>query len=559
VQGLTDRFVYHPMFRSVLRHDLRVTTPEAERSLLVAAGQWYASNEDAVNAARYYVEAEDWRRVAGLVDRFARPMFESGDVKRVVDWVDQIPASADPYLLPGLDIRRAYLHTMLGESDRAAQLLHDGARKRAPGESVAINVLRASWGFIDADPDFVIRSADAALETLPAVDPDDLPNIFGMTAASDMEVMAASARARALWYLGDVGSARTELAERAKRPNIYAPWMLHTISALSVLEAWAGNLRVARIHTFRALGLARTAGLLNHPAVIDTRLAAAHVYREKGTLRGAFGLLQDAKEIVGRTRRPISQALVAVELALLHLSQGEAEEGLDVLEQYWIRGERPPPLIESWFRAAEVQLVLLLGDADRAESIVRSAGADLLGGSLAAASIQVAVARRDFDAACDRLDGWVPDPAVPRAALEHDLWSAVLDLEAGRTKAAVDMAAAVVRSAERESHVRLFLDGGRPVYRLLRALLHAGSAPYAQRLLRATMALESDAHPSLRLSKRELEVIRYLPTPLSNAEIAARLYVSLNTLKTHLRTIYRKLGVKGRRDAIKRAQQLGIA
>ena len=61
------------------------------------------------------------------------------------------------------------------------------------------------------------------------------------------------------------------------------------------------------------------------------------------------------------------------------------------------------------------------------------------------------------------------------------------------------------------------------------------------------------------LSDRELEILRYLPTDLSSAEIAGQLYISLNTLKTHLRTIYRKLEVGGRRQAIQRATELGLA
>ena len=59
--------------------------------------------------------------------------------------------------------------------------------------------------------------------------------------------------------------------------------------------------------------------------------------------------------------------------------------------------------------------------------------------------------------------------------------------------------------------------------------------------------------------ERELVVLSYLPSRLTNAEIAAQLYVSLNTLKTHLRNIYRKLGVSGRREAIEAAERLGLA
>ena len=60
------------------------------------------------------------------------------------------------------------------------------------------------------------------------------------------------------------------------------------------------------------------------------------------------------------------------------------------------------------------------------------------------------------------------------------------------------------------------------------------------------------------LTDRELAVLRYLPTPLSQREIAAELYVSLNTVKTHARGVYRKLGVTGRQPAVQRARELGL-
>jgi LuxR family maltose regulon positive regulatory protein len=61
-----------------------------------------------------------------------------------------------------------------------------------------------------------------------------------------------------------------------------------------------------------------------------------------------------------------------------------------------------------------------------------------------------------------------------------------------------------------------------------------------------------------KLSERELAVLRRLPSSLSNQEIARLLYVSLNTVKTQIRSIYRKLGVNSRHEAIERARQLGL-
>ena len=60
------------------------------------------------------------------------------------------------------------------------------------------------------------------------------------------------------------------------------------------------------------------------------------------------------------------------------------------------------------------------------------------------------------------------------------------------------------------------------------------------------------------LTERELAILRYLPTVMSNQEIARQLYVSVNTVKTHLKQVYRKLGVASRRDAIDRARELHL-
>jgi LuxR family maltose regulon positive regulatory protein len=60
------------------------------------------------------------------------------------------------------------------------------------------------------------------------------------------------------------------------------------------------------------------------------------------------------------------------------------------------------------------------------------------------------------------------------------------------------------------------------------------------------------------LSAREEAILRYLPTMMSNHEIAGELFVSVNTVKTHLKAIYRKLDASGRREAVHRGRELGL-
>jgi LuxR family maltose regulon positive regulatory protein len=124
--------------------------------------------------------------------------------------------------------------------------------------------------------------------------------------------------------------------------------------------------------------------------------------------------------------------------------------------------------------------------------------------------------------------------------------------------------------AEPEGYLRTFVDEGPPMARLLYEAATHGIAPdYARRLLAAfpLVQAERDDTPGAPapssdliepLSEREIEVLALLAEGLTNREIAARLYLSLNTVKVHARNIYGKIGVHNRTQAVARARVLGL-
>ena len=119
--------------------------------------------------------------------------------------------------------------------------------------------------------------------------------------------------------------------------------------------------------------------------------------------------------------------------------------------------------------------------------------------------------------------------------------------------------------AEPEGYVRTFVDEGSPMTVLLREAADRGIATaYVARLLTAAGDAE-DSSPQRRrqglvdpLSQRELDVLRLLGTDLGGPEIAGELVVSLNTVRTHTKNIYAKLGVNNRRAAVRRAEELDL-
>jgi LuxR family transcriptional regulator, maltose regulon positive regulatory protein len=113
--------------------------------------------------------------------------------------------------------------------------------------------------------------------------------------------------------------------------------------------------------------------------------------------------------------------------------------------------------------------------------------------------------------------------------------------------------------AESEGYVRVFVGEGSPMASLLRAAAKQGITPsYVHRLLAAVNASEDT--PTRQgliepLSERELEVLRLLSSDLDGPDIARELTVSLNTLRTHTKSIYAKLGVNSRRAAVRQSRR----
>jgi len=133
--------------------------------------------------------------------------------------------------------------------------------------------------------------------------------------------------------------------------------------------------------------------------------------------------------------------------------------------------------------------------------------------------------------------------------------------------------------AEPLGFVRTFLDRGPVMSELLNALLERGSdSPYIRRILagfgdkkpsematvissidqRSQAEQTADAILSSGLSNREIDVLKLLEMPLTNKEIAQRLFISSETVKKHNFNIYRKLGVNDRRQAVAAAKKLGL-
>jgi LuxR family transcriptional regulator, maltose regulon positive regulatory protein len=180
---------------------------------------------------------------------------------------------------------------------------------------------------------------------------------------------------------------------------------------------------------------------------------------------------------------------------------------------------------------------------------------------LAAAAARLA--RGDALSALRRVEPLL-EPGValhPTRRLHAWLIAAVARQALGNARDASEAVERALEIAAPDGYRRPFADGGGAVRRLLQrhAALPTAYAPVVAELIDALERVSAPPPGLLEpLSDRERDVLRLLPTLLPNTEIASELFVSVNTVKTHVKSIYRKLEVSSRREAVARARQLRL-
>jgi LuxR family maltose regulon positive regulatory protein len=252
---------------------------------------------------------------------------------------------------------------------------------------------------------------------------------------------------------------------------------------------------------------------------------------DRGEHATALDLLRATREQLGDwpPPSPIRELLTAQE-GLLHAATGEPEAGRALLQ----RGTTSSLAVAN----ALARLDLLDGEA-KAARVTLAPHLDHL--------------RSDNGVALPtRAEAWLLDALALDALADHDAAAASLER-------ALDL-------AEPAGLSRIIVGHGDAIGPLLRRHVRHGTAHPAM-IGVAVETIERRGRPARPpsaealaepLSEREQAILGYLPSLMSNQEIAGALMISVNTVKTHLKAIYRKLDAPGRREAVQRARELAL-
>ena len=569
VQVVMDQpatFRYHRLFRELLRAELACDQPERMPHLHRCAADWLAAGGRTRDAVGHAVAAGDWDVAASIaVDDYAVVRILLGDggdplVELFRDLPEETATVEAALMAAAVAYTAADPDRAARQLTRAGELMADIAPEPGPASPLSAAVLDGLLATAARDRPRMLTTANAAhglLGRVPAQHLDRHPELRAL-------VLAQIATSQS--WSGATDAASTTLAEVVAAGAVAGcdSLRLDCLQHLALLEAHRGRLRQAAVRVDQAVEVAARRHATDGYRTPVGEVVIAWVAVEHYDVEGGWRHLRAAESQCGSRPAGLLEAGFAMVKARLLRARGEFRAALAVLQD--VSGEALPVWAEREITLSRARiltaggrsreaLTLLTGlaDPDRPDCAVVRAGA-LYGGG------DVDAARRLARTVVESVDATVP------VIVNAWLILATVAADGGDVHGVTDALRRALRAAEPESLRRSFYEVGAGLRRMMRddeelaAWRRAlGPALRPSRPHRGRSAAGS-AEPLIveKLSERELEVLRHVEAMMPTEEIAGAMYVSVNTVKTHMRSILRKLSASRRTEAVRRARELGL-
>src|SRR6266487_1333972 len=587
---------YHHLFGDVLRMHLIVEQPDHVPTLHRRASEWYEHNGSPEDAIRHALAGGDFERAAGLIELAAPAMHKRREEATVLAWMKALPKELF-HARPVLSVLYAGAIMSNGGVEGVESLLRDAERwlgmldneHERPADMVVVNeeeyrrlpgvtaMYRAGLALVRGDVPKTIRHAQRVLDLVPEDDH------LGRGSAEALKGLA-------LWTSGDLESGHKSFAEGMaqlqKAGNISDA--VGGVLALADIRIAQGRLHDAMQTYEGALQLARQHGTPTIRGTADMYVGMSELYYEYNDLNTAMQQLRRSQELGEFAGFPQNPYRSRVAMARMQAYQGDPDGALHLLDE----AERL--YVSDFFpnvrpvAALKARVWMAQGKLDEAVAWARQQG--LSAGDelsylhefeyITLTRLLLARYKRDRKEGfllnaielLERLQNAAQEGGRIGHLIEILVLQALAQQKQGNIPGALVALESALSLAEPEGYVRMFVDEGTDMARLLREAAARGiMRDYTGRLLSAFDAEEQDmeeeapppaslASSSLiePLSQRELEVLRLFKTELSGPEIARELVIGLSTVRTHTKSIYSKLNVNSRRAAVKRAEELNL-
>jgi LuxR family maltose regulon positive regulatory protein len=565
---------YHHLFADLLRqrlHQQAALSDDKQSGIAELHGHasvWYEEHGMELEAFQHAVAAHDVDRAAHLIGGSGIPWHSRGAVTAILSWLDSLPATVLD-ARPWLWWRHASLLLINGQTS--------GVEEKLDAADAALFNRLGVENEVDDEARNLIGQIAAARATLALTRYRSETMLVQSRRALDyLAPENRSARASAMWTLGvaynlkgDRAAARhayTEALALSQMSENSFNILLATLGLANIQEA-DNQLHQAAETYQRILNMAGATPL---PIASEAHLPLARICYEWNDLEAAEFHARQSLELAGQFEQGIDRfVLCEVFLARLKLAQGDVD-GAAILLAQASQSARQQDFVDRLPEIAAVQILAYLRQGKLAAAAHLAVKYDL-----PLSQARVHLAQGDPSAAQGRLEPWLRQVEAKGWADERlrgmALQSIALDAHGDKEWAAHTLSDALTL-AETGGFIRLFVDEGPSMARLLSAVATQGIMPDYSRTLLSAFGVEkqrregTSRHQSAAsshllaepLSQRELEVLYLIAQGCSNAEISARLFIALDTVKGHNRKIFSKLQVQRRTEAVARARELGL-
>jgi LuxR family maltose regulon positive regulatory protein len=568
---------YHQLFADVLNRRLESQFPDQLRDLHLRAAQWLAQNGSSDEAIQHTLMAGDRDLAAQLVDQYGCLLLMRGEVVNLLGWIEAVEAHARIY--PWVAIQKGWALALAGRLDRVEGALQTAerlitAREYDEGSATMCGAIAAARAFcanMNGEAKLAADFARQALGFLPVS--DDF--------SCSLRSAAISILGDASWMSGDLGEARDAYQEavRISRAAGNIDMILITTSNHADIMMELGLLQQSAGAYSEALKLATLPDGQVSPLVERIYAGLSLANYEWNRLESAEEHAQQCIEHSLRWGGNAYQAIGFVILAKLAHIQPDPKKALEMIRaaEHSVRKYPLSPWRSTWFESTLARLWVAQGNLEKAAELIRTNGitTDRISNPgeistqqepVVLAQMHLLLAQGDHDALLalssrllevsetTKRVGRVIEVLILRALAfqgKKDIERSLADLERA------------LALAQPEGYVRVFLDEGEPMVRLLyQAKTHRMGGGYAAELVAQARRPEPEM-PATQLlieplTLRELEVLRLIAAGFANQEIAAKLVISIPTVKRHISNIYTKLGAKNRTQAVSLARELSL-
>lgn len=586
---------YHHLFADLLRSRLERFMPDRLVSLHQRASGWYEGQQLIVEAVIQALAAHDVDRVAHLAEENVLGMLEHGDLGVMVEWLNTLPIEL-VRSRPWLSIARAWVLAYTGSYEAVTPCLQDATEMLQDGlqldsnlndRGLTPNEVAHIKGHINAigcyvqsvtygDYQLAIELAQSALAQLPERDwraRGRVAVLLGLNHRLNMDFSAAhEALIKAL-----------AIAKVADQKYV----VVDVLCQIARVEADQGSFHQAVATCREALGLAEAYGRSGRsqlPVVSSAMILLSRILCEWNDLDAALDYAQQGLALARQWGLADILTSGYVSLITVQIARREFDQALESIQEmkrlYCTPGSYPrrPVALEALARLAMNDMI---GAAQQAAELVPHTDEEWRMKCLI--PVYIAQFRQGGRTSLEDVLSYLAhslqtsEAAGTRIVMAQTLAGQAMALQAlGRVEEARSTLSRALSVAEPEGYVRTFHDECTPMAKLLASVIEADRKVwdesarrriiYAGRLLSALSENVPAGRPVVPaataliepLSDREMEVLRLLNTALPTPEIAHELFVSANTIRSHVKSIYGKLNAHGRTEAIQRAKELGL-